>query len=288
MKTLQQLADEGELFTSFESETVKQQLFEEVLRSSIEARVGRQLMRVVKMGAGTTLDFIRADKDTMEFRLTAEGAEIPIDAEAYTKVQVTPLKYANQVVISSELQEDANWDIMRMNLQQAGREYGAKEDAIIVAAMANSTYGFEASVTPSAHAWSTSGSELSVSDIANAMYLIESQDYAPNAMLTNPKQIYELRQIDTFVEADKVGNRVTFEKGFVGKIFGMEVVISSSCTADKVYVLDTNYAGVLVIRRPLTMKTFELPNRDVIAAALTSRFASKMTHPDAGSQITVS
>jgi hypothetical protein len=290
MKTLQQLADEGELFYAFESELVKQQLFEVVRDASIENRIGRQLVDVINLKSGAALDIITADKDSMEFRRIAEGALIPVDTEAYTKATVTPAKWGNRVVISTELQEDANWDVMQRNLRQAGREAGVREDVIIFTAFNDATYGFPSTTGQ----YGTSvGTEISVADIATMMYGPEAQDYNPNVLVLHPSQVKELRQIDTFVEADKVGSRVTFDKGFVGKIYGMDVVISRSAwvgqtSTEYAWCLDTTEAGVLVVRRPLTMKTYELPERDAVGVAVTFREEARVLRPQAGYRLTIS
>lgn len=287
MKSIEELANEGMLLYDWESELVKQQLYDVIKEASIEARIGRQLVDVIPMKTGTTLDFILADKDSLEFRRVAEGALIPIDVEAYTKVSVTPKKWGTHVMVSREIQEDANWDVIKRNLRQVGREAGVREDFVIFEAFNDSTNGF-----PSENNRTSAGTELSIADIVNGMYDVEENDYNPNVMVIHPKQVSELRQIDTFVEADKVGSRATFEKGFVGRIFGMDVVISRSCwfggSTEYAWILDTREAGVLVLRRPLTMKTYEIPERDAIGVACTFRAEARAVRPKAGCRITIS
>lgn len=288
MKSLEELADEGVLITSFESELVKQQLYDVIKEASIEARIGRQLVEVIPMKAGTTLDIILADKDSVEFRRVAEGARFPIDVEAYTKVSVTPAKWGDMIAITKEMQEDANWDVLRRNLRQIGREAGVREDIIIFTAFNDSTNGFPGT----AGQYITSvGTELAIADIANGMKAVEANDYFPNVMAIHPNQVAELRQIDTFVEADRVGSRVTFEKGFVGKIFGMDCVISRTtylgAATEYAWILDTREAGVLIVRRPLTMKTFEIPERDTIAVACSFRAEARVVRPKAGCRVTI-
>jgi len=290
MKSIEELADEGMLMYGTESELVKQQLYDIIKEASIEARIGRQLVDVISMKTGTTLDFILADKDSMEFRQVAEGAPIPTDVEAYTKIQVTPNKWADQLLISQEIQEDANWDVVKRNLRQVGREAGVREDFIVFTAFNDSTNGFS---SQTGHGYTSAGTEISIADIAGAMKHIEEHDYVPNVLAVHPEQVSELRQIDTFVEADKVGSRITFEKGFVGKIFGMDTVISTTTWVNQTsssyaWILDTREAGVLVVRRPLTMKTYEIPEKDALGVACSFRAEARCVRPQAGVRITVS
>ena len=284
MEGLEQLADTGELMTNWESELVKQQLYNQVKDAAYAARVGRQLFDFIRLSAGSALDFVLEDKDSINFTRVGEGATLPVDVEAYTKVSVTPAKYGAQVIMSSEIREDANWDLVRRNLRRMGTMAGLKEDALIVAAMANGTTGFAATAN---HAFNSTGTELDIVDIVTAVKRIKENDYYPNVMLIHPTQEAELNQIDTFVEADKVGSRATFEKGFCGRIFGLDVVTSSSCTENKVYILDSREAGVLVARRPLTMKAYDRPDRDSVAVAVTFREAARVLRSAAGCEITV-
>lgn len=286
MRSLEQLANEGTLVTEYESELVKTQLYDKIFDASIEARVGRQVVNVIKMTGGTTQDIITADKDSMEFRRIGAGANFPIDVEQYTKLSVTPVKWGNSFVITSESQEDSNWDIIKMNLKKAGLEAGVREDRIILDAFNDSTYGF---ISDTGQIVTSAGTELSVADIADAMETIEDDDYRPDTLILHPTQVGELRQIDTFVEADKVGSRETWLKGFVGKIFGMNVLITTSAwlggTTDYAWCFDSNYAAALVVKRPLTVKPFVLPQRDSLGVTVSFREEAIVLQPKAGCRI---
>lgn len=285
MKSLQELADSGVLFQSHESELVKQNLFAIIKEASIASPVGRQIVDVINMQFGSTLDFDLADKDSMKVRLVAEGAEIPLDAESYTKKSITPQKYGVRIGITNRMIEDSNWDLIERNLREAGRRMGLKEDELIFTEMQDTTNGFP-SVT--GHNITSAGTELAIADIVGAMKVIEQQDYVPKIMVMNPEQTSELRQLDTFVEADKVGDRRVFERGWVGRIFGLDTIITSQLAASKVLVLDSNEAGGLIIRRPLTVEKFKDSVRDLTQASITTRMAPVVFRPQAGALITVS
>lgn len=290
MKTLEELADEGVLVTSFETELVKQQLYDQVMQASIENRIGRNLVKVMPLQAGSTLDFVQQDKDSLEFRRVSEGAEFPIDAESYTKVSITPVKWGNIVQVTRELQEDANWDVLRLNLDTIGREAGVREDIIIFTAFNDSTYGFP---SVSGQYITSAGTELSIADIANGMKAVEANDYTPDALAIHPNQLSELRQIDTFVEAHKFGTREMLATGFVGNIFGLQVFNSRTtylgASTEYAWVVDRKApAGILVVKRPLTLKTYEKPERDSIAVACSFREEAKVIWAKAGCRIAIS
>ena len=286
-KFLEKLANEGELITSWESELVQEQIYAQIIDAAYANRVGRQILKPVQLNAGSALNFELETKNSITFNRVAETGLLLKDVENYTEVIVTPVKYGCSVAIAREAIEDMKWDVIKRNLTALGIQAGLKEDALVVAAMADSTYGFYAG-TGSSHRVTTTGTELDIVDIVNAIVYPRTDDCNPNIMLLNPKQEGELNQIDTFVEADKVGNRTTFEKGFIGRIYGLDCIISSSCTADRVYILDTSRAGVIVIRRDLSTSLFEVPERDSRGIACTFREAAQVLYPEAGCDIVVS
>ena len=291
MRTLEELANDGELMYSWETELVKQQLYDIIKDAAYAATVGRQLVDVIEMKAGHALDFILEDKDSLKMRFVSEGATFITDVEEYSKSTVTPEKYANLVVISQEIREDANWDVMKRNIRRAGTQAGLKEDYLVFNAFntgftGNSDAGNSVQIT-------SQGTERSIYDIVAAMKVIEESDYQPNVLAIHPTQTAELRQIDTFVEADKVGSDITFQRGFVGKVYGMDVVRTTKAWIDQTttqyaWVLDTKEAGVLVIRRPLTMRAFEIPERDAVATAISFREQAAVLRAKAGARITIS
>jgi hypothetical protein len=162
---------------------------------------------------------------------------------------------------------------------------GLKEDSIIFTALGDSTYGFP---SQTGHSITSIGTELDIPDITGSIYHIEDHNYFPNVLVINPKQKAELNEIDTFVEADKVGSRIAFEKGFAGRIYGLDTIVTTAVAADTAYMLDTREAGMLVVRRPLTVKPFEIPERDSVGAAITFRAAAQVLQAKAGTKITVS
>lgn len=276
MKTLQQLADEGLFTKSAEQKLIKQQLFDMIKDSAQKNAIGRQVVQVIPLREGSSLDFDLADANSMKVRKMSEAGEAPLTRETYTKISVTPVKYGGNVKITSEMIEDSNFELIERNLRQIGREMANKETEIILDS-------FHANFT----AVSSAGTELGIVDLTSAMNQVETADFSPNAMVLHPKQVNELRNIDTFVEADKVGDRRTFENGFVGRIFAMDGVITTIQTSDKVDVLDTNEAGGLVIRRPLTVERWNDPLRDLINATVTQRMAAVTFRATAGATITV-
>lgn len=289
MKSLQELADSGVLFKSAENELVKQNLFNIIKDASISAPIGRQIIDVINMKFGSTLDFDLADKNSMDVRKIAEGAVYPIDAESYTKKSVTPDKYGIRIAITNTMIEDANWDLIQRNLREAGRRIGLKEDNLIFTALEDATNGFASSSEGgTSHAVTSAGTEIAMADLTAAMKVIDQSDYVPNTVVMNPAQVKEFRDLDTLTEADKIGDRRMFERGWVGRIYGMDTIITNTVSASTTVVLDKNDGGGLVIRRPLTVEKWKEPIRDLTEAVVSTRMAAVCFRPAAGAVITVS
>jgi hypothetical protein len=185
--------------------------------------------------------------------------------------------------------EDSNWDLIQRNLREAGRRMGLKEDSIIFTALEDATNGFPSATTGgTSHAITSGGTELALSDLTEAARVIDQENYVPNTLVLNPKQFKELRDLDTLTEADKIGDRRMYEKGWVGKIYGMDTILTNTVSADTAIVLDKNDGGGLVIRRPLTVEKWKEPIRDLTEAVVSTRMAAVCFRPEAGAVITVS
>ena len=298
MKTLEQLANEGELFYNFESEMVREQLYSIIVEAAEAARIGRQLVDVIPLNAGHALKMNIADDDAVSFRQTAEGAEFSTDVETYAQATITPNLWANLVVVSRTMQEDSNWDLVKRNIKRMGVRAGVKEDYIVFNALNDSTNGFPAASTTLSgssvgHDYSSAGTELSIADLVGAAKLVRSNNMRPNVIAIHPEQLAELQQIDSFLEADKFGRREMHIKGTVGRIIGMDVLTSTTSWIEQTstsyaWVLDNQEAGALIMRRPLTMRTFDLPSRDSLGVAASFRAEARCLKSDAGVRITVS
>lgn len=275
---------------SWETEVVKQQLYNQIKDAMYANTVGRQLVDVIPLKAGHSLNMPIEDKNSLKMRFVSEGATFVTDVEAYTNKEIIPVKYGVNVSMTQEMKEDANWNLLQRNLRSAGRQAGLTEDFLIFTAFNSSSTGFP---SVGAQAITSGGTEMSVADIANMMKAIENEDYEANALVIHPTQTAELRQIDTFVEADKVGSDIAFQRGFVGKIFGMDVVKTTKAWVDQTttqyaWALDTREAGVLVVRRPLTVRPYEVPAQDKVCAAVSFRSEAQVIRPQAGCRLTIS
>jgi len=231
---------------------------------------------------GSSYDIDLETPDTMDIRSISEGADIDIDQQSYTTINVKPVKYGVGVRITNEMLEDAKWNLLERNIAIAGRRFAENENSLVLQQLdtaANTVSG---------------GAAITIANITRAMQYLEDNDYTPTTMAVGNEVLNDLRNIDTFVEADKLGSTEMLSSGFVGRLYGMNVVrfstnaAPSSTYSKYAYVYDRSEAYCIVEKRPITIEKFNLPNNDMSAAVVTQRLAVKTLRTPAICNITTS
>lgn len=229
---------------------------------------------------GSSVDIDLATADTMDVREVPEGAEVPLDQASYSSLNIKPKKYGVALRITRELLEDAKWNLLQHNVKIAGRRLAENENSLIISQALD-----DASNTVSG------GAAITIANVTRAMQYLEDSDYSPTSFLVGFEVLNDLRNIDTFVEADKFGSREMLESGFVGRLYGMNVLRASTnagMTTTSSYVFDREHAYVIVEKRPVSVENFELPAYDMSAAAVTQRILPGELRAAAIAKITTS
>ncbi len=230
-------------------------------------------------GESWTINLI--EPNSMDIRLVSEGAEIPMDALEYETVTLEPRKWGVAIRITREMMEDSQFPLLDIHIRYAGKRFAEKETELIIDELAGCTNSV------------TGGAAITIADIAEAMNYLEQNDYRPTDFLVGDKILQGLRNIDTFVEADKAGNTDMMKTGFLGTIFGMGVVRFSrnatSAPAIKclyAFVIDRAQAYVIAYKRDITIENFDLPTFDMQGAAITMRLDVELLRDYAVCEIT--
>jgi len=205
--------------------------------------------------------------NSMDVRKISEGAEINMDALEYdTNVTIEPVKYGVAIRITREMMEDSQFPLFDINLRYAGKRFAEKETELIIDELNSTTNAV------------TGGAAITIANIAEGMNYLEQNDYLPTDFLVGDKILQNLRNIDTFIEADKAGNTDMMKTGFLGTIFGMGVVRFSrnatsapSTKALYSFVIDRKWSYVVAYKRDITVENFDLPTFDMTGAAITMR-----------------
>jgi HK97 family phage major capsid protein len=230
--------------------------------------------------SGSSFSINLESPDTIHIRQVGEGAEIPLDAENFTSVTYTPVKYGVAIRITREMMEDSQFELFNRNIAAAGVKFAENETALILTALdgANTTV--------------TGGASVTIADITSAILAIENQDYRATDIIVGNELLNDLRNIDTFVEADKAGNTNLMSRNFIGVLYGANIARFSTNAAPSVtyakyaYVIDRSQAYGIAIKRDLTVENFDMPTYDMQGAVLTQRIAVKLHRSKAVAKIT--
>jgi HK97 family phage major capsid protein len=218
--------------------------------------------------------------DTIQVQNVSEGAEVPMDNIDFTTILYTPLKYGVAIRITREMMEDSQFELLNKNIQAAGIKFAENETALVLTALdgANTTV--------------TGGASITIANITAAMLAVENQDYVPTDIIIGMEALSDLRNIDTFVEADKAGNTNLMQRNFIGVIYGATVAKFSTNAAPTTtyakyaYVFDRSHAYGIAIKRDLTVENFDMPTYDMQGAVLTQRIDVKVHRSKAIAKIT--
>jgi len=229
---------------------------------------------------GSSIDVDLVVPLSMKVREIAEGADIPVDQVEYTSFNMKPVKYGVSLRITREMLEDGKWNLLEHNVKYAGKRMAENENSLVISdALDNATNTI------------SGGASVTIANITAAMQKLEEQDYTPTDFVVGYEVLNDIRNIDTFAEADKSGSAELLETGFKGTIYGMRVFRVSSnagMTKTSAYVLDRRFAYALAEKRPLTVERFELPSHDMSAASVTHRLKARHVRADAICKITSS
>lgn len=245
--------------------------------------IGRQFARLVlgpEAVPGGSIDINLQTPESMTVFKVSEGAEVPLDTEAYTTFTVTPSKYGVRILINDEMSEDSKFDLLRLNIETAGYKLADNEDTLIINELDTASSNAGNTVT--------GGTAATISDILTAAKNLRDNRYQGKVLLLGSEVLLDLQQIDTFVEADKVGNRDTLANGFQGRIYGLDVVFSHNVDNQSAYVIDPDHAFMLVEKRPITMETYRDAARGSTIVVVTQRIAARRIREEAVSKITTS
>jgi len=231
---------------------------------------------------GSSIDVDLEVENKLNIRIIAEGQEITLDQDEYTNVNFKPVKYGAAVKITRELMEDSKWALLDKNVKKIGRKLAENETSLIITALDgadNTTAG---------------GAAITIANITESIFDLDQADKNATTMFVGNEVVQDLRNIDTFVEANKSGNREMISTGMVGVIYGLNVMRFSTNAAPSTtytkyaYVTDKDECYGIAEKRPITVEGFTLPNFDMTGSAVTQRICVELLRSNAVSKITTS
>jgi len=227
---------------------------------------------------GSSIDVDLVTEESADVRAIAEGAEFIMDPAAYTSTNLRPVKYGAAVRITREMLEDGKWNLLQHNVKYLGKKVAENENSLIISESLDSAANTV-----------TGGATVTIANITRAMQYLEDADKHATDYLVGPEVANDLRNLDTFAEADKFGSREMMERGFVGMVYGMKVwrvSANAGMTTTSSYVIDREHAYMIAEKRPLTVENFELPVYDMSGAVVSHRIKTAALRTNAIAKIT--
>lgn len=217
----------------------------------------------------------------------AEGAEIPTIVGEYSSRTFTVKKYGQMPRITRELVNDGLYDIIALEVQNAG---AAVENTLNQQALT-------ALLDGAGNEDDNNGADLTIKGvkaIADAAALIKADGFNPDTIIMCPgAEALVLKEfvLSNYVGADSVmGGRVPTILGM--KAYTLGVTDASASYAWEydsdgdigMLVLDSRKAGAIAMREDLTVEKFDDPVRDLIGCKVTARFGVNYLHANASAR----
>jgi N4-gp56 family major capsid protein len=226
---------------------MEKKIYDTLWEAVMKSLIGRSYAAIDIAPAGipgSSIDIDLVTPDSMKVYSVAEGGAIPLDTLAFTSINMKPVKYGVRIAVTKEMMEDGKWDMAAFHIKQAGVEMAENLDSRILTALDGATNAV------------SGGAAITINNITTAMQYLEDNDYTPTTLLVGAEVANDLRNIDTFVEAEKFGSTEMMSNGFVGRIYGMDVVRFSSNIGTKTsaYVIDKNQAFAISEKIPDTVE----------------------------------
>lgn len=213
---------------------------------------------------GSSLDIDLEAVNAMKVRGVGEGAEVWLEDPLYLAINVKPVKYGARINITRELMEDAKFPLLQRAIARLGYRFAENETSLMITELdkaANSVSG---------------GATFTIANLTRMIQYLEDADATPSDFICGMEVANDIRNIDTFFEAQKSGGNNALDNNFIGTVYALRVwrvSTNAGMTATSSYVIDRNHALACVEKRPITAETWEMPTHDTQGIVVTQRVA---------------
>jgi len=263
-----------ELFSTQDAAPIIKEIIDaNVFKVATRERVGRTILRVLNLSEGSSLKIPKMGKG--KAYVIPELGEIPLDVSAFGDVVITPYKIGKAFAVPSEAIEDSAFDVIRLKADMATEDIVAKEDEEIFRVVSNTSN----TVSPK-----TAG-QFVQEDVITLRNAVNKNNYKAKFLVGHPDDIAKLEK-DLISKGYKAFDRLDVD-GIIGNVSGLKILETTALESGSILALDSR-AIVLVERRPLKLKNFEDPLRDLAGGVtLTERVAPAVLDDNAIAKMTL-
>jgi hypothetical protein len=270
------------LTTAIESTNLIQtEMYATVVEGAEPFKVMRQALNVLPMNAAT-LDIPVGEAGSYA-REVAEGAEVPISTQDYSKVTFTAKKIAERPVITDEMVADALYPVIELELRKAGAKLENKINQMAIIELVANTAQHD-----------TGGSKQGIQAIAAAQAKVEGAGYMPDRIVMHPE--FKALLMTEFVPTGYSGADAVMT-GKLPNLLGLQAFVSNvahTTAASWGYaagdelgavVYDSQNSTMLGIRQDITVKRYDDVVRMLQGTVVSARVAVDTLSATAGTYI---
>lgn len=237
--------------------------------------------------------------------ISADTDDVSINVELeFDTITATPTEVGIGARITKQAIEEAMVSLLDDTIDNMAIGVALKEDADIVTALTaaddtNPVKYVEANADNDTFVsgdWTTANAtgpflNIDGDDVLDLSAIVEASEvvlhnegFDADTLVIHPRQKASLLRDANFLEANRAGSTESRKKGVVGTLFGLDVVtsrnlntvtISGSATGYQAIMLDSSAAGVLAVKRPVTVETDYIPKERMHYIFATSMYKAE-------------
>ena len=214
----------------------------------------------------------------------AEGAVTRLSGKKASTVDV----YTDQVAESSdewtrEFLEDATWNVIDVATENVGRALGQNETERVIALY----NGIAAGDLAGGSELTGGGAVLSWAKLLELHNAVRSGNWKPTVLAVNEMQLHQLLNDDKFIHAQYLPSGQTdLEQGTVTSVLGMRIHATTLVPNGTAFAIDTRVAGVMLLRRDVTVEDWEDVKTGKYGIRATTRFGLGILRANAVARMT--
>ena len=233
--------------------------------------IGRGMLKVIP----TKNALERFPKEFRGYAIQGEAPPLGTGGMAEFQNVLCNIEFSLKKEWSQSYAEDASWDVLKWEMENLGRAMARLETEKVVATFAAVASGDLAGSVDCA------GVATTWANVVDLSTLVEKEDFHPNVIALHSYQYSDLVKLDQFIHSLYRGPDVMLGKGIESvqhSTLGITFLRSSTlpftaagANATIGYAIDLDAAGVILMRRDLTIKPYEDPSRNMYGVMATER-----------------
>jgi len=243
-------------------------IHDQVVRAAIPNFIAREIIDV--RATTEALERFPLEKESVAY-IAAEGGTVRIHGARYSMVDINcNIEIKDGVEWTRQFAEDAKWNVMNRQLEALGRSIAKLETQKIVGLLA----GIATTDLATGAVLAGGSAAFSWTGCVKHWDAIESEDFGPaDTLVLHSKQASQLFTATEFINSQYLPSGETeLTRGLIGQALTMKLYKSSAGTTNGVaHALNKTVAGIMLVRRDITIDPYEDPKNGVVGLVASER-----------------